>query len=215
MWPARSVGPLLLASTVLVTLSPRADALVLCAPKKGEGVLRIRDECRKNEVQIEPSDLGLGRSSFAVYDANDTKVGELIGSTDRTLQPAEVLFRIDGHSFVLSVFADRFAGTSDRVYFEGDNCVGRSFLFLSSTLSQVRPTLLPLIAVAPPGSTVYLAENHGPAQTFHYNSTLTASSLSTAGGVCDSPGGNNPINARQATPLVDLDTMFTPPFRIQ
>jgi len=102
------------------------------------------------------------------------------------------------------------------VYFDQENCAGTPLLILQGTLGETRPTLLPLVAVALPGHTVYLAENEGPAQTFYYTSTLKAISATEPynhGGQCENIGSISPINARQATPLIDLDTLFTPPFR--
>jgi hypothetical protein len=44
---------------VLVGIYSRADALVLCTPKSGEGEVRVRTACTKNETQLDPATLGL------------------------------------------------------------------------------------------------------------------------------------------------------------
>jgi|SRR5215813_3219433 len=44
---------------VLVGIYSRADALVLCTPKSGEGEVRVRTACKTNERQLDPATLGL------------------------------------------------------------------------------------------------------------------------------------------------------------
>ncbi|MCW5891404.1 MAG: hypothetical protein KIT14_12755 [bacterium] len=40
-------------------LAVSADALVLCAPKKGVGALKVRDACKKKETTVDPASVGL------------------------------------------------------------------------------------------------------------------------------------------------------------
>ena len=46
-------------AVLVIIMTTHAHALVLCAPKKGVGVLKVREECRKREVQIDLTDLGV------------------------------------------------------------------------------------------------------------------------------------------------------------
>jgi hypothetical protein len=115
---------------------------------------------------------GVGRLS--IVDAGEKTVGDVIAFMPVD-QPAQTAFNINSHSFFLYVFPTRFAGTTPLVYFTELNCSGTPILPASATLGEQVPTLLPRVAVAKPGSTVYLAETTGPAQNFSYNSTLTAS----------------------------------------
>jgi len=55
MWNARCASALVLVAVC----SSRAEALVLCAPKSGEGTVRVREACKPNETQLDPVALGL------------------------------------------------------------------------------------------------------------------------------------------------------------
>lgn len=55
MWNARCAVVLILGAVC----SSRAEALVLCAPKDGEGSVKVREACKKNETQLDPVALGL------------------------------------------------------------------------------------------------------------------------------------------------------------
>jgi hypothetical protein len=44
---------------LVLTIAVPANALMLCAPKKGQGALRVRDTCKKKEVVIDPASIGL------------------------------------------------------------------------------------------------------------------------------------------------------------
>lgn len=50
---------LALILTLVFAFATAADALVLCAPKKGVGVLKVRDACKKKETTVDPSAVGL------------------------------------------------------------------------------------------------------------------------------------------------------------
>jgi hypothetical protein len=50
-------------------------AAVLCAPKSGQGTIRIREVCKKNEVQLDLVALGLLEPGAVVRDANESFVG--------------------------------------------------------------------------------------------------------------------------------------------
>lgn len=58
----RKLGALLVVSAIL-GLSTSADALVLCARKKAngsiQGVVKVREECKFREVELDPVELGL------------------------------------------------------------------------------------------------------------------------------------------------------------
>ena len=49
----------MLLAVLMVGICSRADALVLCAPKKGTGPVTVQTACGKNEVQLNPATLGL------------------------------------------------------------------------------------------------------------------------------------------------------------
>jgi hypothetical protein len=153
---------------------------------------------------------------LTVYDADGKKVGVIAGGdyTDSEFLPL-VPFKVDDVPFMLLVFRDGFVGYRVVVW-ESANCSGTPFLTLSNPSA---PSSLPRVGVGLPGSTVYVED--GPART------ITAGSYSTY----PFPGANQPpwipsqctraqvfpwtAMAVPARALIDMDTLFKPPFTVR
>jgi len=72
----------LIAALALILFATHANALVLCTSKKGVGGLKVREECKKREVEVDPSELGLGggssTSGIILRDTNGVYIGQSV-----------------------------------------------------------------------------------------------------------------------------------------
>jgi hypothetical protein len=112
---------------------------------------------------------------------------------------------------VLGVLRDRLAGQLSTLFFETPDCSGTPFV-----PAPLASELLPLVVVAPPGSSLYQAQGTEPPRALRYRSILEGSTLLRPAQACTpvTPPGNLQ-QAIQAARVLDLDTQFTPPFRLQ
>lgn len=241
----------LLVFTIFFALGVVApvEAAVLCAPKGGDGSVKVREMCEKNETQLDPVALGLqgppgppgpmgaqgpqgeqgvtgpqglqgerglpgiqgekgdtgppgpAAKTFAVYDANNNKVGDVI-STSSPPATAMIALQVDTHLLALSVNNNAIDGsTSGPPRFESTNCLGAPLVEPGSTHS-----IFPFVTVAPPGRTIYLPDPAAIPRQFRYRSELN-------------PEGCVPVDdllvGVPASVLLDLNTLFTPPFRVE
>ena len=151
---------------------------------------------------------------LAVFDAKGDMVGNVVGlATPVTpLQSVVVALKVGKRKtvFALQVFRDRFEGNVPTLLFESPTCSGTPLLI---SADQAK-TLTPVVAVASPGSTVYLADPEATPRT------ITVGSEQAADGTCTTPTGPDgaPVtqaNAVPALPVIDLNTRFTPPFSVR
>ena len=114
---------------------------------------------------------------LVVVDANGKTVGKVLGF-ERSLKAASsaysgpvVALDVDGYLFPLVVFEDRFFGTIDPFFFKSDDCTGTPLL-------PETGSVLPSVAVGPPGHTVYIEDPNAMAETITVNpySTMTVAS---------------------------------------
>jgi collagen triple helix repeat protein len=150
---------------------------------------------------------------LAVYDSNGAKLGD---ATSSDLVSASVPFRVRGYPFTLEVHRDFLAGgtfpTVDAVWKSAD-CSGEPFLPAPGTGSF----LMPLLTVSGPGRTVYLADDTLSRQSITAKSAWLSPPHSDPtvfpSGLCIAI--NNTIEVFPATPLLDLNALFTPPFHVE
>ena len=234
-----------LALFLVTGVSSLANAAVLCTEKSGEGTVRIREACKKNETQLDPVALelqgppgpkgdpgdpgpqgpmglqgeqgpqgepgpqgprglpgppGPAATTLAIYDANDKKVGDVISTTATT---AIVVLQLAEHLLALSVDKNGIYGSSSGFpRFESINCSGPPLVDIPFTHS-----IFPFVTVTgPPGRTIYLPDAEALPQQFRYRSQLNPAGCVPA---------NDLLTGVPATALLDLDTLFTPPFTVQ
>ncbi len=141
-----------------------------------------------------------GFSTFKVVDANGKELGI---ATANALGPntAILVFEVGGQVFDVQVRGDGFIRSFALVFeFPDTTCSG-------TPLMRVSPhDLLTPVAIAPPGSTVYAPDPQAVPRTITEGSFF-------AGGSCVSSGFSG--SAVPVVALVDLDTQFTPPFKIK
>ncbi|MEM4658618.1 MAG: hypothetical protein QXX77_09390 [Candidatus Methanosuratincola sp.] len=139
---------------------------------------------------------------WAVFDSLSREVGTLLGFSESG-DSATIGFEFDGLNFLLEVNKDRIVGNTGGVFFESDDCSGTPLIIYKSTMA-------PLVAVAPPGSTVYLLvdDPRNPV-------SLTArSTLDPSSGECEKIKVEG-LKLATARAILNLDRVFTPPFTIR
>jgi len=155
---------------------------------------------------------------MVVEDNNGKTVGRVLGgvsvyniesanSIDMNMRTVVVL-QADQTLVPVMVGRDRFYGGGGLVY-ELENCSGIPFFSLGSVIPRQTdaPSLLPRTAIGPPGQTVYTAVPGAVPRAISKKSVLEF-------GRCSNETGNVP-NAIPTQPLVDLLTVFTPPFTLK
>lgn len=149
---------------------------------------------------------------LVVVDADGKKLGEVVGiarGNDRGTTPGldgpVVAFSVNGHVFTVVVFEDHFFGNGrwDSVSFDSPDCTGTPFI-------RETGSALPSVVVNTPGNTVYIEDPDATVQTVTVRSSLREMHH---GGGCIT--GDREDDLIRAIPLIDLDTVFTPPFTVR
>jgi len=145
--------------------------------------------------------------NLTVFDVNGIKVGDSIGLSERG-NPL-ISMSVEGRVFVIGVLEDRFFvagsevnGLLGRLYWDGEDCTGTPLISPSGNgiLSGVR--------VSTPGNTIYLEDiADGVARLGLSLSVLTEDGVTCFIFINEDLGV-------PAVPLIDLYTLFTPPFSI-
>jgi len=98
---------------------------------------------------------------------------------------------------------------------ESTDCTGVAYLSVNTSLSgpsnHYIPSSSPAIAVGPPGSTVYVENGPPVLKTFHSNS-VGARATSACVDLDPFPLYTVSVPAR---PLVDMNTLYKPPFTVR
>lgn len=155
---------------------------------------------------------------MTVEDAGGKTIGRVIGAISvSNIESANslnlkmrttVLLQVDGTVVPVMVGRDRFYGGGGLVY-ESEDCLGTPFFSPGAPLPETdAPSLLPQTAIGPPGQTIYMAVP-GAAQR-----AISKRSVLEFGLRCTNETGDIP-NAIPTQPLVDLLTVFTPPFSLR
>jgi hypothetical protein len=159
-------------------------------------------------------------ATIQVVDAHGKQVGNVVGAT-ALIGPgarATVALRVEDREVLLDVVAGNSVQTQggtvlpfhgdggENLLFEGADCSGQPLIPKGGTaLATPNPAV-----VAPPGMTLYV-----PTDPAAIPSLITIRSFINVLGLCGT--GNNPPSQGlvvPATPLIDLLTVYTPPFRI-
>lgn len=149
---------------------------------------------------------------LVVYDAKGKLVGNVFSVAAPTdpLQSVVTALKVGKRAFfALQVFRDHFAGNVRALFFESPDCSGSPFVITADQANA----LTPVVAVSRPGSTVYLADPRGIPHTITVGSELAADGTCT---IPTDPDGA-PVTQSQAIPaipVIDLNTVFTPPFSV-
>ena len=147
-----------------------------------------------------------------VYDSAGRVVGPVLsvggGSAQVAVQVGQFLFSVavarDG--FVLG------GGAVNGPWYESADCSGQAFAFPPSPYNDFNPPpVYGLSLVFPPGATLYIEE--GTVRPIRYQSFKNKVPYS---GVCRAfTSPNVPTDAIPLVPLIDLSTIFSPPFSVR
>jgi hypothetical protein len=154
---------------------------------------------RDNEPRLK------NNKTLTVIDAKHKTVGQ-IGPFQGVCATSAVSYQVGDRRFSVGVDKTGFpkcpfvAGN----FFESDDCSGIPFVFVDTS------ALVESARVADPGSTVYLPDLDNIQQDFHVRSQPNS-----FGQVGCFPVDFIIPNAAPEIPIINLDTLFTPPFRIQ
>lgn len=150
-------------------------------------------------------------SGLTVVDSTGTTLGRVVGTPSFWGVSVSVPFRIEGQLFVLNVAINDYFGNEDddEVLFESADCSGQPFLDDPEDFGTDPLPILPVVAVNAPGNTVYLQVRGSAAET-----RLIQSGLHENGNCYTDP---DPFERRvvPALTVVDMDTLFTPPFSVR
>jgi len=152
---------------------------------------------------------------LAVYDAYGKRVGVVSGGMHGTLGFKPIVsFKFQDVPFMLLVYRDGFHVAE--VFWESTDCSGQPFIPVAASSSS--QSSLPVVAVAMPGSTVYVED--GPARPIAVRSHSTYPGYPVPGGGPSLPPQcveylpYGVATAVPARPLVDMKSYFTPPFTV-
>lgn len=116
-----------------------------------------------------------------------------------------IILDVDGRLIQVAVNRDQFYG-GQVIWFESTNCQGAPWL-PAGGFNLEGPSLLPEVAVAPPGQTIYVAKPGAASQSITINSILDP------GTRCRNYTAQ--VQAFPTEALVDLLSVFTPPFTLR
>lgn len=140
---------------------------------------------------------------IVVVDANGTPVGPaVLHRDDRDGFEVSVVLQRATQIFYLGVRFDTWLDSEDMIGFTSLDCTGLPFLVASSG----PPSLFTMAGLGAPGTTLYLGGNGSVRQFVHIHSVLRrwgCEMLTMLG-----------VDAMPAEPVVDLETLFVPPFRL-
>ena len=159
----------------------------------------------------------LEAKGLVVFDANDTKVGDVISvQSDTPTATAIVLLNEGGFEFLLKVVPNRFlspAGGTNCCFYRDATCsttpyVPLPLFSLGDGTFQIGSLLFPVVRFGHPGTTVYfLNDPHAVAESFTSESQLLPDGSCR---VFSSPKGN-------FFPVIqgaNLDSLYDAPFRV-
>ena len=138
-----------------------------------------------------------------VIDSQGRKVGNVV-DWDWQRFTAVVTFQHQNEVFLLHVQKQRLGG-SERLYFTTSDCTGTRFLLVPSLQDE---RVRSVAGVDSPSQTLYLGKTDATPQTITVFSTKDF--LSTS---CKVSFGFS-TSAVPGIPVVDLATLFTPPFKV-
>ena len=144
----------------------------------------------------------VGGTSFRVYDAKNRFVGHAVPAGDDA-ELGSMVFRHSGRVFVLDMHRYKVKGEAD-LYYTSSDCTGAPLIDIEGDPAN---WLMDVVAVGPPGMTVYARDLQAIPADVPVGSTFQEGE-----GPCVSlPSGSTKVTA-PAVPLIDLSTQFTPPF---
>ena len=141
--------------------------------------------------------------AVVVVDSTGKTVGYVIGKVGST-QPVSVAIDINGQVFDIIVTREGYWRQNKYLFYAETNCLGQAYIPDDSTLGPFPTSFVTY-------NNILFSGTGGHQLTVYYNSS---EEQQTDG--CQSSGGTRETkNAVPASPIIDLDTLFTPPFHVE
>lgn len=141
--------------------------------------------------------------SLNAYDANGKRIGQVIDLNNG--QGSTVFVRIGGTPTYLTVGPSSMWAGNPELSYQSTDCSGAPFIRVANSLF---PTL---VATGDPGLTVYVPQSGQTAQTI----TIASVTENLQPSQCQPLLHSQQIQAFPAVPVIDLSTVFTPPFSVR
>jgi len=234
-----SVVAPVVAGMIHIAATDGAVAAVLCAPKSGAGPVSVRAACGRNQVQLDPAALGLqgppgergpagapGPTAAILVDSTGTKVGDVVGIDPMSPDPpgpnVTIVTTVNNQSMLLTANFYGFGGNSpadnregigtSTVFFSERDCAGTAYILAGGVRG-------PLLVLWPRIVTLHGRYAYIPQSTTLEN-LITRSALiepvpKGAPGLEDCVLVNEPITDAMPASVIDLFSLFTPPFTVR
>jgi hypothetical protein len=139
--------------------------------------------------------------TLTVIDSNKRKVGQIGPLPTGFCGGSAVSYEANGRIFSVSVNKTGFGKCQPLYFFESSDCSGTPFVQVDTS------ALIESARVGEPGSTVYLPKLDELRKGFQSHSLIEFESF------CNTV--DNIVDVAPEIPIIDLDTIFTPPFKIR
>jgi len=149
-----------------------------------------------------------GAKGFKLFDANNKQVGEVMSITPLTGNQAVVAVKVNGQKMVFIADPSSLRSFSIfRLWFQSPDttCAGTPLIQVASSPGAY--FVLPPGVLGPPGTTLYIPDPNAAPQTISVGSQF--GSFGCQSGTFSVP------DLVPALAVIDLDTLFTPPFRVE
>ncbi|MBI3144392.1 MAG: hypothetical protein HYZ18_03815 [Pseudogulbenkiania sp.] len=147
-----------------------------------------------------------------VFDSNGKRVGDVI-SVYTADGPAAITVDFQQQNIVLWAYSYGLSADSGgrglNVYFTTADCTGTPYV------DEQGATLLPLAVLARPGRTLYFGDSTVTPFQPLLSSLLPGETRGGATGACTIIAPSSERRVVPAIRLIDLDTLFTPPFSVR
>lgn len=192
----------------------------------------LQDQINALRARIEALQASAGKS-YAVYDSVNRKVGDVIGMSEIRLYPSPaslyqtdyeypiVVIEYDNKLITLAVTRDNFYSLGNILRYTTPDCTGQAYAHVdqlydsgaSPAAVMVMPSPLPIAVLPLYGSMVYI-EAGAPVSI----AEVTFLSHKIREGECSqvpAPHRSQYLFHVPVDPLIDLSTLFTPPFEVR
>jgi hypothetical protein len=140
--------------------------------------------------------------TLTVFDSHKKKVGQIGPFPTQGCGVSAVSYEAMGRKFSVSVNKAGFTKCKAFYFFESTDCSGTPYVFVDAS------ALIESARVGEPGSTVYLPKLDEFRQAIEFHSLINELEPS-----CNTI--DNTADAAPETPIINLDTVFTPPFEVR
>jgi hypothetical protein len=141
--------------------------------------------------------------TLTVFDSHKKKVGQVGPFPTGCFGGSAVAYETKGRKFSVGLNKTGFIKCKGYYYFESTDCSGTPYVQVDTS------ALIESARVGEPGSTVYLPKLDEYRQAMEFHSLLNEQFEPFCNTV------DNVVNAAPETPIINLDTVFTPPFEVR